>query len=96
MAKTTSICVNEVRTTLNNFDTYEIDHNPLGSGGFGIIYKGVRKSDGKEFALKFFGYTGRVPSVEDINMEIVLMMTLAGVEGKSPLNSSARISPTFP
>lgn len=66
---------------LNPFDTFEIENTPLGTGGWGHVYRGVRRSDNKCVALKFFGYTNRAPSLIDINNEIVLMFSLVGVEG---------------
>lgn len=77
------VCVNEIRAVQNDFDTYDIDPSPVGSGGWGTIYRGVRKSDGKVFSLKFFGYTNRAPNQSDINDEIVQMYTMIGVEGES-------------
>jgi hypothetical protein len=82
-----SICVNEVRSVQNKFDTYDIDPVPVGAGGWGTIYRGVRKSDGKEFSLKFFGYTNRAPIQSDINDEIVQMQAMVGVEGGVGCNS---------
>lgn len=81
MTDSIPICVNEIRAVQNDFDTYDIDPAPVGSGGWGTIYRGVRNSDGKVFSLKFFGYTNRAPVQSDINDEIVQMFAVAGVEG---------------
>jgi serine/threonine protein kinase len=47
----------------------------------GTVYHGVRKSDGVPVALKFFGYTRRAPSDENIREEIRVMMELRNVDG---------------
>lgn len=52
----------------------------IGRGGWGIVYTAER-SDQKIVALKFFGYTQFVPDRGVINNEIMLMMSLQGVEG---------------
>jgi hypothetical protein len=45
------------------------------------VYSATRKSDKKKVALKFFGYTKRLATPEDIQHEIDLMSALKGVEG---------------
>lgn len=47
----------------------------------GKVYAATRKSDGKNVALKFFGYTKARPDVNEINREIGLMIKLDRVEG---------------
>lgn len=45
------------------------------------MYSAQRKSDGHRVALKFFGYTARLATPEDVQHEIDLMAALKGVEG---------------
>lgn len=53
----------------------------LNTGGFGIVYRAVRKSDNQAFAMKFFGYTDNIPTEEEIDMEIELMASLNDLDG---------------
>jgi serine/threonine protein kinase len=53
----------------------------LQSGGTGKVYKGVRKCDKLNVALKFFGYTNRIADMENVYSEIELMSELRSVEG---------------
>lgn len=50
-------------------------------GGLGKVYSGVRISDGKMVAMKFFGYTRRRPREDDVQNEINLLWKLKGVSG---------------
>lgn len=52
----------------------------LMSGGWGTVYSATDKS-GKKVAMKFFGYTQRMPILEEIHKEIALMASLAGIPG---------------
>ena len=83
----TSIVVNEMRVLHNNFEGYEVTNKCLGQGGWGKVYAAYRKSDNKQFAMKLFGYTSNAPVIEEVNSEIVLMMALAGIDGKNMLQS---------
>ena len=47
----------------------------------GKVYAATRKSDGKNMALKFFGYTKAKPDINEINREIGLMIKLDRVQG---------------
>lgn len=87
MAETVSVCVNEVFARHNSLGTYDIEPKPIGAGGNGVIYRARRNADGKTVALKFFGYTDRLPPISDVNNEIVLMMHLVGVEGVLQIES---------
>lgn len=53
----------------------------INTGGFGIVYRAYRKKDGKEFAMKFFGYTDSIPLAEDIDVEIGLLESLNHLNG---------------
>lgn len=53
----------------------------LNSGGFGVVYRATRKVDYKEFAMKFFGYTDNIPTEEEIDSEIELMVSLNHLDG---------------
>ena len=60
-----------------DFEIYEL----MNTGGFGVVYRAIRKKDKKEFAMKFFGYTDNVPYVEEIDAEVGLMQTLNHING---------------
>ena len=45
------------------------------------MYAAKRKSDGKNVAMKFFGYTKAKPDISEINREIGLMIKLDRVKG---------------
>lgn len=64
----------------DDFESYEI-LNVVGVGGWGKVYKAKRKSDKKIVGLKFFGYTLKTPLINEINHEVMLMMSLIGVDG---------------
>ena len=49
--------------------------------GISAVYSATRKRDGRKVALKFFGYTKRLATPDDIQHEIDLMAALKGVEG---------------
>ena len=51
------------------------------AGGWGTVFSAQRISDGKKFAMKFFGYTSNRPNITEIEKEIRLMVSLRGVEG---------------
>ena len=53
----------------------------IAEGGHGKVYAGVNKTTGKQYALKFFGYTQRVSKMATIEAEIDLMQKLQGIEG---------------
>jgi serine/threonine protein kinase len=53
----------------------------LQQGGWGTVHAATRRRDGKRVAMKFFGYTEREPSLNDIWNEIDLMLKLAGLSG---------------
>jgi serine/threonine protein kinase len=61
-------------------DDFEIK-DLLQIGGMGRVYSGLRKSDNKPIALKFFGYTKRTQSEREILREINLMQALVGING---------------
>jgi serine/threonine protein kinase len=72
----------------DNWDEYDLVKKPVGTGGYGTVYKAKRKSDKKTVAMKFFGYVqdfpGRrssKPDIDLINREVTLMMSLIGVPG---------------
>ncbi len=49
------------------------------------MYAAVRVSDGKDVALKFFGYAEQKPIHSSINNEILLLMALRGCEGATQI-----------
>lgn len=53
----------------------------LQEGVMGKVFSGKRKTDNKQFAMKFFGYTRQLPRLHSVIQEISLMRTLAGIEG---------------
>lgn len=50
-------------------------------GSHGVIVNAVRKSDQKEFVMKFFGYTRNKPDISWIVREIDNLKTLTGIQG---------------
>jgi serine/threonine protein kinase len=77
---TATILVKELRLW-NEFEGYEL-LEVVGTGGWGKVYSARRKSDNKVIALKFFGYTVSKPMITSINSEVMLMMSLIGVDGR--------------
>lgn len=71
---------------INVNQTYTILEE-VGRGGWGVVHRAIRQYDNKEVALKFFGYTTQTPDRGVINTEIMLMMSLHGVEGTIQLIS---------
>lgn len=63
-------------------DVYDIDKagKPLGKGAFGVVRLGVRKSDGKQFAVKSIAKTKLVckEDVQDVRSEVAIMNLVAG------------------
>ncbi len=63
-------------------DVYDIDNTgkPLGKGAFGVVRLGVRKSDGKQFAVKSIAKTKLVckEDVQDVRSEVAIMNLVAG------------------
>lgn len=51
------------------------------TGAMGKVYKGIRLSDQKPVAMKFFGYTDKTPDITGAYEEINLMTDLRGVPG---------------
>jgi serine/threonine protein kinase len=45
----------------------------------GKVYQTTRLSDGKVFAMKFFGYVGKLPRLAEVEKEIGLMQALKGI-----------------
>nr|AAM90695.1 S-locus receptor-like kinase RLK13 [Oryza sativa] len=64
------ICLEDIVTATNNFS----DHNMLGKGGFGKVYKGVLEG-GKEVAVKRLS-KGSQQGVEEFRNEVVLIAKL--------------------
>jgi calcium-dependent protein kinase len=65
---------------LLNKDDFTVE-SIINEGGYGTVYKGVRKHDQLKVALKFFGYTENKPFEQEIDMEIRLMLSLNGFDG---------------
>jgi serine/threonine protein kinase len=57
----------------------------IGEGGIGKVYCAVRKSDGKEVALKFFGYVPNEPDIHQIREEITIMSHFIGISSITQL-----------
>ena len=55
--------------------------NYIAEGGNGKVHMGVDKRTKKSYALKFFGYTDIIPSLDAIEREIYLMKQLSGISG---------------
>lgn len=72
-----SIKTFEINTKDDVYDILEL----VGRGGWGQVYKGRNKQDNNIISLKFFGYTSNKPDINIINNEIMLMISLIGVEG---------------
>ena len=53
----------------------------LQEGVMGKVFRGKRKRDKKEVAMKFFGYTRQQPRLESVLAEITIMKSLVGIEG---------------
>jgi serine/threonine protein kinase len=51
------------------------------TGGVGKVFSGRRNIDCKPFAFKFFGYTSKMPLLNEINKEINFMVALQGIHG---------------
>ncbi len=47
-------------------------------GAYGLVCRGIRISDGKVFAMKFFGYTQHDPDISWILREIDNLRALKG------------------
>lgn len=63
-----------------NYGDYQ-DFTFVRAGGWGTVFSAQRISDGKRFAMKFFGYTSNRPNMAEIEKEIRLMVSLRGVDG---------------
>ncbi len=67
----------------NSIDDFDIQPN-IGencSGSFGVIVTAIRKTDQKEFVMKFFGYTRNRPDVSWILRELDNLRALVGING---------------
>ena len=50
-------------------------------GSYGVVVDATRKSDGKYFVMKFFGYTKNKPDISWILREIDNLRALEAIEG---------------
>lgn len=55
-------------------------------GSHGVIVNAVRNADGKQFVMKFFGYTRNKPDVSWIIREIDNLKALDGIQGKKSIH----------
>jgi serine/threonine protein kinase len=82
MSVALSINVPELKLSQTELENYQI-LSEVGTGGWGKVYLAFRRSDSQIVALKFFGYTNRIPELSAINHEVGLMMSLIGVPGNT-------------
>lgn len=67
-----------------SFDDFEVT-SKLGDGSYGVVMNAIRKSDGLEVAMKFFGYTKLVPDTYWILREIHTLQGLVDINGVARL-----------
>jgi serine/threonine protein kinase len=84
---------NKTEMNPEDFQSFEVG-SKLNHGGYGVIMNAKRRHDGKEFVMKFFGYTDNKPDIAWINKEISNLRALAGISGvaqiEATFNDSAR------
>ena len=51
-------------------------------GSYGVVVDAIRLADGKEFVMKFFGYTKNKPDISWILREIDNLRALEGIQGR--------------
>ena len=69
-------------TSINDFEI-QSQLNANSQGSYGVVVNAVRKSDRKEFVMKFFGYTKNKPDISWILREIDNLRALVGIEGNN-------------
>jgi hypothetical protein len=64
-----------------------LDHNnfrygqEIARGGYGAVFDAIRVSDGKHFAVKFFGYTRNLPEWLWVRKEIMVLDSMKNFPG---------------
>ena len=57
-------------------------------GSYGVVVDATRRSDGKYFVMKFFGYTKNKPDISWILREIDNLRALGAIEGVAQIEAT--------
>ena len=73
--------------SIHNFDIRN-QLNRSSQGSYGVVVDAIRKSDGKNFVMKFFGYTKNKPDISWILREIDNLRALDAIEGVAQIEAT--------
>lgn len=62
--------------------------NGSSQGSYGVVVNAIRNTDGKEFVMKFFGYTKNKPDISWILREIDNLRALEGIKGVAQIEAT--------
>ena len=93
---TSSNCssLGKLKSTRNDFNTTYILRKKIGSGGFGVVYEGVRRADGLPVAVKKVECSREAVS-EDVPLEVALLHHVEGVPGVIKLIDYCHMGDSF-